>query len=92
MISPVVFELLRGTADRAKDQVLACTPRAATRRPTPTRSTSRARASRPALVSIPNRYMHSPNELVSLDDVDKTATLLAEVCREVNAKTDFTAR
>ena len=44
------------------------------------------------LVSIPNRYMHSPNELVSLDDVDKTATLLAEVCREVNGKTDFTAR
>jgi putative aminopeptidase FrvX len=36
--------------------------------------------------------MHSPNELVSLDDVDKTCTLLAEVCREVNTKTDFTAR
>ena len=35
-------------------------------------------------MSIPNRYMHSPNELVSLDDVDKTATLLAEVCREVS--------
>ena len=44
------------------------------------------------LVSIPNRYMHSPNEMVSLDDVDKTATLLADVCREVTAKTDFTAR
>jgi hypothetical protein len=29
---------------------------------------------------------------VSLDDVDKTATLLADVCREVNAKTDFKAR
>jgi endoglucanase len=36
--------------------------------------------------------MHSPNELVSLDDVDRTATLLAEVCREVTTKTDFTAR
>jgi endoglucanase len=45
-----------------------------------------------ALVSVPNRYMHSPNEMVSLDDVDKAATLLAEACRAVTAKTDFTAR
>jgi len=44
------------------------------------------------LLSIPNRYMHSPNELVSLDDVDRTATLIAEACRQVTMKTDFTAR
>jgi endoglucanase len=44
------------------------------------------------LVSIPNRYMHSPNELVSLDDVDRAATLIAETCRLVTAHTDFTAR
>jgi putative aminopeptidase FrvX len=44
------------------------------------------------LVSIPNRYMHSPNEMVSLDDVDYTAELVAEVCRMVDSKTDFTAR
>jgi putative aminopeptidase FrvX len=36
--------------------------------------------------------MHSPNELVSLEDVDRTAALLADVCREVNDKTDFRAR
>jgi endoglucanase len=45
-----------------------------------------------ALVSIPNRYMHSPNEMVSLDDVDHTAELVAEVCRMVDSRTDFTAR
>jgi endoglucanase len=45
-----------------------------------------------ALVSIPNRYMHSPNEMVSLDDVDRAATLLAETCRLVDERTDFTAR
>lgn len=45
-----------------------------------------------ALVSIPNRYMHSPNELVSLDDVDRAATLIAETCRRITATTDFTAR
>jgi endoglucanase len=44
------------------------------------------------LVSIPNRYMHSPNEMVSLDDVDNAATLIAEFCRSVTSKTDLTAR
>ena len=45
-----------------------------------------------ALVSIPNRYMHSPCEMVSLDDVQHTAELIAEACRAVDGKTDFTAR
>ena len=45
-----------------------------------------------ALLSIPNRYMHSPNELVSLDDLDRAAELIAEACRAVTAETDFTAR
>ncbi|HEU4563731.1 MAG TPA: M20/M25/M40 family metallo-hydrolase [Gemmatimonadaceae bacterium] len=45
-----------------------------------------------ALVSIPNRYMHSPNEMVSLDDVDHVATLLAEACRAVTDETDFADR
>jgi endoglucanase len=29
------------------------------------------------LVSIPNRYMHSSVELISLDDIDRAADLLA---------------
>ena len=41
---------------------------------------------------VPNRYMHSPNEMVSLEDVDRAATLIAEACRRVSAATDFTAR
>ena len=45
-----------------------------------------------ALLSIPNRYMHSPNELVSLDDLDRAAEVIAETCRAVTADTDFTAR
>jgi endoglucanase len=45
-----------------------------------------------ALVSIPNRYMHSPNETVSLEDLDRAANLLAEACRSVTAETDFTDR
>ncbi|MCC6429814.1 MAG: M20/M25/M40 family metallo-hydrolase [Gemmatimonadaceae bacterium] len=45
-----------------------------------------------ALLSIPNRYMHSPNEMVSLDDLDRAAELIAETCRMVTSDTDFTAR
>ena len=42
------------------------------------------------LVGIPNRYMHSPVEVVHLDDLDNAAKLLAEFCASVAATTDFT--
>jgi endoglucanase len=45
-----------------------------------------------ALLSIPNRYMHSPNEMVSLVDLDHAATLIAKACLAVTGATDFTAR
>lgn len=44
------------------------------------------------LVSIPNRYMHSAVEVVSLDDLDACADLLAEFALSVAADTDFTPR
>jgi endoglucanase len=37
------------------------------------------------LVSIPNRYMHSPVEVVSLKDLDNAAKLLAEFCLSVTS-------
>jgi len=91
VISPVVFELLRTTADRHS---IKYSVHAAGRDTSTNADTIHIAREGVAtgLVSVPNRYMHSPNELVSLDDVDKTATLLAETCREVNGKTDFTAR
>ena len=91
VISPVVFSLLRTAAER---QGIAHSVHAAGR-DTATNADAIHIAREgvaTGLVSIPNRYMHSPNELVSLDDVDQTATLLAEVCRAVDAKTDFRAR
>ncbi len=36
------------------------------------------------LVGIPNRYMHSPVEVISLKDLDNAAKLLAEFCATVN--------
>jgi endoglucanase len=44
------------------------------------------------LVSVPNRYMHSPNEVVSISDLDNTARLLAAFIRRLTPDTDFTPR
>jgi endoglucanase len=44
------------------------------------------------VVSIPNRYMHSPNEVVSLNDVQNTAKLIAAFVRGLTPGTDFTPR
>ncbi len=42
-----------------------------------------------ALVSVPNRYMHSPVEMISLDDIDRTADLLARFAERVTEELDF---
>jgi endoglucanase len=42
------------------------------------------------LIGIPNRYMHSPVEVVSLDDLDTAAMLLAEFCTAVRPDMDWT--
>ena len=36
-----------------------------------------------SVVSIPNRYMHSPNEIVDLDDLEATAALVAAIARRL---------
>jgi tetrahedral aminopeptidase len=42
------------------------------------------------LVSIPNRYMHSAVEMISLDDIDRAADLLAEFVASLTGTEDFT--
>jgi putative aminopeptidase FrvX len=91
LISPVVFNLLRSTAERLAVPFTVH----AVGRDTSTNADAIHIAREgvaTALVSIPNRYMHSPNEMVSLDDVDHVAELIAETCRAVTQQTDFTAR
>jgi putative aminopeptidase FrvX len=41
------------------------------------------------LIGIPNRYMHSPVEVVNLADLDRAARLLAEFCAAVTADMDW---
>ena len=43
-----------------------------------------------ALVSIPNRYMHSPVEMISLDDIDRAADLLARFAEGLSSDESFT--
>jgi putative aminopeptidase FrvX len=44
------------------------------------------------LISVPNRYMHSPNEVVSRDDLELAARLIAAFVRELDDDADFIPR
>jgi len=39
-----------------------------------------------AVLGIPNRYMHSPNEVISLSDLDKAVKLIAEFVKGIDDK------
>lgn len=45
-----------------------------------------------AVLSVPNRYMHSPNEMVDVKDLEATARLVAAFCRDLKAGEDFIHR
>jgi putative aminopeptidase FrvX len=45
-----------------------------------------------AVVSIPNRYMHSPNEMIDLADVIYAADLIAALVRRLGPDTDLVPR
>ncbi len=91
IISPVVFKLLRDTAEA--NSIPFSLQAAGRDTGTDADAIHIAREGVPTgLVSVPNRYMHSPNEMVSIEDLDRTAELIAQTCRKVSAKTDFTAR
>jgi putative aminopeptidase FrvX len=91
IISPVVFNLLRKTAE---DHNIPFSLHAAGRETSTDADAIHIAREGVAtgIVAVPNRYMHSPNELVSIQDLDRAAELIAEACRAVTAKTDFTAR
>jgi endoglucanase len=41
------------------------------------------------LISVPNRYMHSPCEVVSLADLENAAKLLAYAVEKIDDQNDF---
>ena len=91
IVSPVAYDLLRTTA--RKHDIPYSVHAAGRDTSTDADAIHIAREGiATALVSIPNRYMHSPNEMVSIEDLDRAAELIAQTCRVVSEKTDFTAR
>ncbi len=88
-INPRVLERLQDAAKRVEIPVqVRGTPRA-TGTDANTMQLSREGVA-VGLVGIPNRYMHSPVEVVSLDDLDRAARLLAEFCAAVGPQADWT--
>ena len=90
-INPVVFDLLARTAERDK------IPYAVQAAPRDTGTDADAiytsrHGLATGLVSVPNRYMHSPNEMVDTKDLDRAARLLAAFARQVRPSTDFVPR
>ena len=90
-IHPLVFERLAETAER---EGIAYTIQASPRfTSTDADAIYLQRAGvATGVVSIPNRYMHSPNEVVSMEDIDATIRLLAAFCRGLGEDDDFVPR
>jgi putative aminopeptidase FrvX len=87
-LNPAVFELLHETAEREQ---IPFTIAASTRSTgTDVDAMHLARAGVPCGgISIPLRYMHSPVEMVQLDDIDRCARLIAAFAQSLSAATSF---
>ena len=87
-INPKVFELLKKAGDNAKVKYqIEAAPRGTG---TDANAIQVNRSGVAAgLISIPNRYMHTPNEVISFKDLDGAVKLLAEFVRSINDQTDF---
>lgn len=90
-INPVLFDLLLATAESEG------IPHSVEAAPRDTRTDADAiftanRGVATALVSVPLRYMHSPNEMAALEDIDQAAQLLAGFARRVREGIDLIPR
>ncbi|UCC74568.1 MAG: M20/M25/M40 family metallo-hydrolase [Gemmatimonadota bacterium] len=87
-VNPVLFERLVEVAERAQIPFsIEAAPRGTS---TDADSIVTARAGvATVLVSVPNRYMHSPNEMVALEDLDRAAELIAATVRSLSPEDSF---
>ncbi len=88
-INPVLFDLIVETAEEEKIPYQLAAAPAATGTDANAIQITRAGVAT-ALISIPNRYMHSPVEIVSLSDLENAARLLAAVVARIDDSIDFT--
>ncbi|MDP8201048.1 MAG: M42 family metallopeptidase [Candidatus Tenebribacter burtonii] len=87
-INPKVFELLKKAGDNVKVKYqIEAAPRGTG---TDANAIQVTRAGVAAgLISIPNRYMHTPNEVISFKDLNGAVKLLSEFVRLIDDSTDF---
>lgn len=88
---PEVFEMLASVAEEEEIPFTIQASPKATRTDADAIFVSRSGVPT-GLISVPNRYMHSPNELVSFEDLKRTARLMAAFIRRLGPETDFTPR
>ncbi len=89
--SPVLFEMLLDTAEREGiPYSLQINPRY-TGTDADAIHLSRGGVAT-IVVSIPNRYMHSPNEMIQLSDVEHAARVIAALVRSLTPETDLIPR
>lgn len=88
-INPVMFRRLRALADERKIPVqIKGANRGASNDTNPIQLTRAGVAT--ACLGIPNRYMHSPVEMISLADLDAAAELIAQFLLTLGPGDDFT--
>ncbi|MEY2485172.1 MAG: hypothetical protein QOH39_820 [Verrucomicrobiota bacterium] len=88
-INPRVFDLLVASAEEEKIPYQVASAARGTGTDANPMQLSRGGMAT-GLLSVPLRYMHTPNELLSLADLEDTARLLAAFCARLNTNHDFT--
>ncbi len=88
-INPVVFDRLTDLAQRHEIPVQRAGLSAAASNDGAALQVSRGGPAT-GIVSIPNRYMHSPVEMVSFRDLEHAAALIAHFCLTIDDQSDFT--
>ncbi|MFC1953620.1 M42 family metallopeptidase [Chloroflexota bacterium] len=88
-INPIVFELLVKTAKELEiPYQIQATP-GGTGTDANVIQLNRAGVAT-GLIAVPLRYMHTPNEIMNLDDIEKAAQLMAGFCERITAEIDWT--
>lgn len=87
-INPRVFDMLVETAEEEKiPYQIEAIPRGTGTDANVIQLTREGVAT--ALISIPNRYMHTPCEIVNLNDLENAARLIAAFIRRLDVEKDF---
>ena len=88
-INPVVFDLLVKTAKELEIPYQIQAAAGGTGTDANVIQLNRAGVAT-GLIAVPLRYMHTPNEIMNLDDIEKAAQLMAGFCERVTADIDWT--